>query len=100
MQPDAFEIVDFGSLRNHVCFENQEIIFNYYPCSSLFDTSQATLAKTIRIDFQRIDSAFQISKLGLDGHDELQLINRRRPEIINFFTGGDGPAQLKQPLAT
>lgn len=27
-QPDALEIYNFGSFRDHVCFENQEIIYN------------------------------------------------------------------------
>ena len=51
-----------------------------HPRPSLFDTSQASLAKTFWIDLQRIDSTFSESKFGLNRHHQFQLSCRGRPQ--------------------
>jgi hypothetical protein len=99
-QPNAFEIDNFGSLRNDVCFESQNTILHDDPCSSLFDTSKTTFTETLRIDLQRVDSTFSESELRLNGHHQVQLCYGGRSQALDRSARFDGPTQLKQPFAT
>src|ERR1041385_83354 len=98
--PHAFEVTNFRGLQDHAGFENQLAVLDDHPGPSLFDTSQAPLAKTERVDLHRVDTTFVAGKLCLNRHDELQLAYRCRPGSGDWLAGLDGPRQLKQPFTT
>src|ERR1041385_284171 len=93
--PHAFEVTNFRGLRDHVGFENQLAVLDDHPGSSLFDTSQAARANTLRVDLHRVDTTFVKGKLRLNRHHEFQLAGSRRSESHDWFASLDGPCQLK-----
>src|ERR1043166_6006909 len=93
--PHAFEVTNFRGLRDHVGFENQLAVLDDHPGSSLFDTSQAALAKTLRVDLHRVDTTFVKGKLRLNRHHEFQLAGPRESDPPDGSAILDGPCQLK-----
>src|SRR5689334_5247268 len=92
-QPDALEINHFWGFRDNVGLKDQLTIFDDYPSPSLFDTSQAAPAKTLRINLQWINTAFSKSKLSLNRHHEIQLAYSRGPQTGNRFANLERPTQ-------
>src|SRR5690242_21925585 len=90
-QPHAFEINNFRGLRDHVGFENQLAVLDDHPGSSLFDTSQAALAKTLRVHLHRVDTTLVKCELCLDWHHELQLTDPGRSKFRDWFASLECP---------